>query len=120
MSLFERLGGEAAIDKAVNIFYSKVKADDSINYFFEHTDMERQAKKQKAFLTYAFGGPNNYTGKNMRHAHKHLVEKGLNDEHFDAVVGHLAGTLIELGASEDDIKEVAGIAESVRDDVLNR
>jgi hypothetical protein len=32
----------------------------------------------------------------------------------------LAATLSELGVGEGDIQEVANIAESVRDDVLNR
>ena len=34
----------------------------------------------------AFGGPNAYTGLDMRKAHAALVAKGLNDAHFDAVV----------------------------------
>jgi truncated hemoglobin YjbI len=64
-----------------------------------------------------FGGPNDYTNKDMRTGHAHL---GLNDEHFDAVVENLANTLDELGVSSSDIQEVGAIAESVRDDVLNR
>jgi len=36
----------------------------------------------------------------------------------DAVVENLAATLVQLGISDTLIKEVAGIAEVVRDDVL--
>lgn len=43
MSLFERLGGEGAVDAAVDIFYRKVVGDDSINRFFESTDMAQQS-----------------------------------------------------------------------------
>ena len=68
----------------------------------------------------AFGGPNNYTGKDLREGHKHLVEKGLDDTHVDIVIEHLGGTLKELGVPDADITEVASIANSVRDDVLNR
>jgi len=67
-----------------------------------------------------FGGPNSYTGKDMRAAHKHLVAKGLNDSHVDAVIEDLGATLKELGVSDADIKEVAALANSVRDDVLDR
>jgi hemoglobin len=116
-SLYERIGSEAAVDTAVDIFYDKVLADDRISSFFENLDMIAQARKQKAFLTMAFGGPHNYTGKDMRNGHAHL---GLTDEHFDAVVENLAATLTELGVGDSDIQEVATIAESVRDDVLNR
>jgi len=116
-SLFDRLGGNAAVDAAVDIFYAKVLADDRINQFFTGVDMEKQAAKQKAFLTMAFGGPNSYSGLDMREGHKHM---NLNEGHFTAVVENLAATLKELGVSDADIAEVAAIADSVKDDVLNR
>lgn len=119
-TLYERLGGAPAVDAAVDIFYRKVLADDRINGFFDTVDMEGQAAKQKAFLTMVFGGPNSYTGKDMREGHKHLVAKGLNDSHVDAVIENLGATLKELGVADADIAEIAAIANSVRDDVLDR
>ncbi len=119
-NLFERIGGEPAVDAAVDIFYRKVLSDNRINDFFDGVDMDNQIAKQKAFLTMAFGGPNNYTGKDMREAHKHLVARGLVERHFNAVVENLADTLSELGVESSDIGEVAKIADSVREDVLNR
>ena len=119
-SLYEQTGGEAAVNAAVDIFYRKVLSDERINAFFDDVDMEKQAAKQKAFLTMAFGGPNNYTGKNMRDAHKHLVARGLNDKHVDIVIEHLGGTLKELGAAAEDIAAVAAIANGARKDVLNK
>jgi hemoglobin len=119
-SLYDRLGGAAALDTAVDIFYRKVLADDRISRFFDDVDMARQAAKQKAFLAMVTGGPANYTGKDMREGHKHLVARGLNDSHVDAVIENLAATLRELGVSEADIAEVGAIANSARDDVLNR
>ena len=119
-TLFERLGGQDAVDAAVDIFYRKVLADDRVNYFFDGVDMEKQIQKQKGFLTMVFGGPNNYTGKHMREGHRHLIKKGLNDSHVDIIIEHLGGTLKELGAKDEDIEKVAQIANSVRDDVLDR
>ena len=119
-SLYDRLGGAPAVEKAVDIFYGKVLADDRIRRFFEGVDMKRQAQKQKAFLTMVFGGPTRYTGLSMRRGHAHLVERGLNDTHVDAVIENLGTTLSELGVSAEDISEVARIANSVRDDVLGR
>lgn len=120
MSLYEKIGGEAAVDAAVDVFYRKVLADDRINTFFEGVDMERQAAKQKAFLTMALGGPHNYTGKDMREGHAHLVKNGLNDSHFDAVMENLGATLKELNVPDDLIAEAAAIAESTRNDVLGK
>lgn len=120
-SLYEKIGGEKAIDVAVDIFYKKILADDRIKYFFESVDMVKQNKMQKNFLTFAFGGPKNYTGRNLKDAHSRLVrEKGLNDSHFDAVLENLTSTLKELGVEEYLIKQAIDVAESVRDDVLGR
>lgn len=117
-SLFEQLGGEAAVDAAVDAFYRKVLADDRISSYFETTDMDKQRAKQKAFLTMVFGGPNNYSGKDMRKAHAKL--EGLNDSHFDAVVEDLGAALKDLGVADPLIQQVADLAETTRSDVLNK
>lgn len=119
-TLYERIGGTPAVKAAVDIFYGKVLADDRIAHFFAGVDMAAQNAKQRAFLIMAFGGPNTYTGADMRRGHAGLVARGLNDSHFDAVVENLAATLKELGVGDAEIGEVAKIAESVRDDVLGR
>lgn len=120
MSLYDEIGGEAAVNAAVDVFYRKVLSDDRIKNFFDGVDMDRQAAKQKAFLTMAFGGPNNYTGEDMRRGHAHLVAKGLNDSHFDAVMENLGATLKELNVPDNLIAQAAAIAESTRNDVLGR
>jgi len=116
-TLFDRIGGMAAVNAAVDIFYAKVLEDDRINQFFTHTDMQIQSRKLRGFLAYAFGAPMNYTGKNMRDAHAHMR---LTDEHFNAVAGHLVATLEELNVDKGLISEVVAIAVSTKDDVLNR
>lgn len=119
-TVYEQLGGEAAINAAVDIFYRKVLTDQYVSRFFEGVDMERQAAKQKGFLTMVTGGPNNYTGKDMREGHKHLVKMGLNNTHFDHIICHLRSTLAGLGVAQGMIDTVIGVAESARDDVLDR
>lgn len=120
MSLYDEIGGEAAVNAAVDIFYRKVLKDDRIKHFFDGVDMAKQAAKQKAFLTMAFGGPHNYTGEDMRKGHAHLVAKGLNDSHFDAVMENLGATLTELNVPGNLIAQAAAIAESTRKDVLGK
>lgn len=118
--LFEKLGGKAAVEAAVENFYRKVLTDERVSHFFEDVDMDEQIKKQKAFLTFAFGGPNNYSGLKMKEGHQHLVKRGLNDTHVDVVIELLGKTLGELNVSPHLIAEVAAIAESVREEVLGR
>jgi hemoglobin len=115
-TLFDQLGGAAAVNAAVDIFYRKVLSDDVISHFFDAVDMDKQIGKQKAFLTMAFGGPNNYSGLDMRNAHKHMK---LTEQHFQAVAGHLQATLQELNVPAPLIAQVMSIAASTHDDVLN-
>ena len=119
-TLYERIGGEKAVNAAVELFYRNLLADGRVARFFDGVDMNDQIAKQKSFLTMAFGGPNNYTGQDMRNAHKRLLEKGLNDSHVDAVLENLDRTLRALGVGEKEVKEVCDLANSVRDDVLSR
>lgn len=119
-SLYARIGGKAAMDTAVDIFYRKVLDDPCIRFFFEDVDMDRQRVKQKRFLSMVCGGPHKYTGKEMRVAHVHLLALGLNDEHFDHVIDHLKTSLQECGIQPSDLAEVIRMAENFRDDVLSR
>ena len=47
-SLYDQIGGSAAVDAAVDLFYEKVLADDTINGFFGNVDMKKQRAQQKA------------------------------------------------------------------------
>lgn len=119
-SLYEKLGGAESVSTAVDVFYRKVMRDARINYFFFGVNITEQAEKQKAFLTMAFGGPHAYTGRDMHRSHAKLIAMGMNDRHFDIVIEHLKGTLIELGVDASLVEDVAAIAESTREDVMGR
>ena len=120
MSLYSELGGEPAVDAAVEIFYQKVLSDPEVSYFFDGLVMTRQKAMLKHFLTFAFGGHPEYTGRSMRAANTRQVAQGMNEDHFDAIIGHLGATLTELKVPSDKIQQAATIALSVKDDVLNR
>jgi len=120
-SLFERIGGEAAVMAAVDRFYEKVLADPRTRPFFAGLDMEAQTRKQIGFLMRALGGPDRYHGRDLRTAHSRLVaEEGLGDQHFDAVAVHLRDTLVELGVAQGLIDEVLAIVGGTRAEVLGR
>jgi hemoglobin len=117
-SLYHQIGGQAAVNAAVDLFYKKVLADERVNFFFDDVNMERQHNKQKSFIAAALGSPVPYEGKDMRSAHKHLP--GLNDTHFDAIGGHLKATLEELKVKPELVAKVLAVVETTRNDVLNR
>jgi len=105
-SLFNRIGGEPAVNAAVELFYKKVVADPLLQRFFDGINLRQLKKKQKAFLTLAFGGPDRFNGQDLTTAHARLVNIGLGDEHFNAVAGHLLAALNELGVAEDLTNEI--------------
>lgn len=119
-SLYERIGGEAAIMAAVGIFYQKVLDDDLTRPFFADLDMDKQTQKQIAFMTWALGGPTEYKGRDLREAHAPLVERGLAEPHFAAVVRHLKSTLEEIGIAPADVNEALAIVSGTKGQVLGR
>ena len=116
-ALYQEIGGPAAIDVAVGVFYRKIQTDSSINHFFDDIDSRMMRAMQKDFLIMAMGGPNGYTGKELRTAHAYLLEKGLNDLHIDTVVAHLKTTLEELRVPIAVAAQIMATAGSLRADV---
>jgi hemoglobin len=119
VSLYDLLGGDHHdLLLTTRAFYKKVLADELLSPYFKTVDSERQSVMLAEFLAMAFGGPHAYTGRDLRTAHQHLP--GLTDAHFDRVLEHLAETLREAGLSEGDVITAGAVAETVRDQVLNR
>lgn len=58
-SLYEAIGGEAAVQKIVDVFYATVPNDKNLFEIFPD-DLSNAAWKQKLFLTHFLGGPSYY------------------------------------------------------------
>lgn len=116
-SLYQKIGGKAAIDAAVELFYKKVLADDRVKHFFDDINMNKQRRKQKEFLSAALGGPIPWTGKDLRTAHQDM---NLNETHFNAIAENLKATLEELKVDKSLIDQALAIVATTRDAVLNR
>jgi hemoglobin len=114
-TLYEKFGGEETIVKVVDYFYDLVLADNTVNYFFKNTDMEKQRQHQTKFISFALGGPNQYTGGSMAKVHEGMK---LQPEHFDAIVRHLRTALEHFGANETDIAAALEKVESLRSDIV--
>lgn len=97
-TIYDAIGGPAALEAAVNRFYERVTIDPQLAHFFQGADMRRLKLHQFAFLSQALGGSVPYSGAAMDRAHAHLR---IEQRHFDAVAGHVVGTLQELSVPED-------------------
>jgi len=119
--LYDRLGGDKAMEILVDVFYRKVLEDDLVGKFFADVDMSGQRLKQKAFLAMAFGGPYPYTSLDLRKAHGRLVtDLGLNDTHFDRVAAILKDSMQSVDVGMKEMEEVLQVIESARVDILGR
>jgi hemoglobin len=103
LSLYERLGGEKMIAALVPAFYVRVLADPELNPFFKHTSMEKLHAMQHEFFVMATGGPLTYTGRPLGMAHH---GRGITLHHFSRFTNHLVETLLDMGASQQDMDEV--------------
>ena len=118
-SVYDLLGDDRRpMQLVTSAFYRRVLIDDLLAPYFAGVDMDRQVVMLAEFLAMAFGGPHAYTGRDLRTAHAGLA--GLTDAHFDRVVDHLSGALRDYGVAEGDVATVVAVAETLRDDVLNR
>ena len=101
----------------MELFYKKVLADKKVTHHFEGITIDQQKERQKQFLTKAFGGPDNYKGRDLRRAHRHL---DLKESDFNAIAGHLQATLKELKVDDKLIVEAMEVAASTKDAVLDK
>ncbi len=119
-SLHEKLGGDAAIDSAVDIFCRKLSTDARINYFFFGISAADMANRQRTFLTAALGCCGDEGGAHLRKDHAPQVAMGLNDRHFDVILALLSATLSDMGVDEALSAEITAAAASNRGDILGR
>ncbi len=115
-SLFERLGGAAAIDATVEEFYRRVLDDATLAPFFRSKRMPHLKKLQKDFFTQALGGPEIYEGLPLKEAHSRF---SITEAHFGGVAGHLAATLRHLGVSDDLVDEVIAAVATLAPEIVS-
>lgn len=120
-SLYDRLGGEKAITKVVDDFVVNVLADDKIKEVhkkhFREGDVAGLKKKLIEQIGEATGGPQKYTGKNMKDAHKGLA---ITNADFDALAGDLVKALDQNKAGKAEKDELMGMLAGMRKDVVEK
>ena len=102
-SLYNRLGGKAALDAVVGDFAGRVLGDARINKKFAKSDPNRLVKNLTDFLCSATGGPCKYTGNDMKKAHKNM---GVTAGEFNALVEDLVATLDKFNVPAKEKGEV--------------
>ncbi len=102
-TLFERVGGEQAINDLIHDFYDRVFADQELKPFFKDVSAEKLRRMQREFFSAALDGPVLYTGRPLSHVHH---GRGITKQHFALYIGHLIDVLQGRGIDDQDVQEV--------------
>ena len=115
-SIYDAIGGEQALTAVVDDFYNRVIDDPALAGFFMGTNMTRLKGRQVEFFAAALGGPDIYTGASMRQAHQ---GRGIAQEHFDLVAGHLVAALSGAGVPQPLIGQIVGVVAPLSADIVS-
>jgi hemoglobin len=114
-TLYERLGGIAAISAVVEDFAGNVLADSRINKKFARSDATRLVANLKDFVCFATGGPCQYRGLSMKESHKGMRVTG---GEFTALVEDLVKSLDKFRVGEREKKELLGALAALKGDIV--
>jgi hemoglobin len=115
ISIYDAIGGRAALTAAVDNFYGRLLADPELARFFPDGVGPRHRAYLVTALGEALGGRERYRGPDLAAAHRGL---NISDAHFDRTAAHLAGTLDELGVPRDLADRIVGIVAGLRSAVV--
>jgi hemoglobin len=118
--LYERLGGQPAMEAVANGLVDRILADNRVNKWFAHAAASTEnANAYKAklavFICSGVGGPCKYTGLDMVAAHR---GRAVTSEAFDAVAQDLVAQLNQLKVPEKEKKEVMEIIGSLKTSIV--
>jgi hemoglobin len=117
MSIYDSIGGEAALTAVVDDLYERILADDTLSAFFVGANLNKVKGRQVEFFGQALGGPMVYPGRTMKDVHLGL---GIERAHFERVAEHLVASLAAAGVPEGTIAEIAGVVMPLADDIVAR
>ena len=122
-SLYDRMGGEAALRKVVDDFVARAAANPKINFTRDGKWVASDANVKTLkmhlvnFLGSAFGGPQKYTGRTMRESHRGMA---ITRAEFDALAADLQAVLEANKVPRAEIAEIMKIAASTAPDIVEK
>jgi hemoglobin len=116
-SLYDRLGGQDAINGVVDDFVGNVAADARINAFFANADIPHLKQMLKDQICSATGGPCKYTGKDMKTAHAGM---GIKEADFNALVEDLKKSLDKFKVGAKEQSDLLGALGGMKGDIVTK
>jgi hemoglobin len=113
--LYERLGGDEKIHALTQEIVRLHLLNDGIKHFFTGLDTDMVATQVADFVITGTGGPDIYTGRDLKTSHERLA---LTNADFMAAGGDVIQAMKNLDYREEEIDEVVCILVSLRDQVI--
>ena len=119
-SLYDRLGGQPAVQAVASGLVDRILADTRVNKWFAHAasspeNTKLYKEKLSAFICQNTGGPCKYTGMDMTEAHK---GRGVTSEAFNAVAEDLSSLLDQLKVPAKEKGEVMTLVGSLKPSIV--
>jgi len=111
MVLYERLGGDAAVERLVDELSRRLLDDPRLGPAFADLDLELLQQHRTAYLAVILDGPEQYEGRSMRDAHQPW---GLTDDDMDAFLAILRGVLDDAAIGAPEATAVVRAVERLR------
>jgi hemoglobin len=115
-SLYQRLGGADGITQLVDDILAAHLKNSVVKTRFENIkDLDYAKTMARQFFSAGSGGPDTYTGKDMRTAHKGM---NISEQEYLAVMDDIVGAMEKQRLSEDTKKDVIAILYSLKGDII--
>lgn len=114
-SLYDRLGGKAAITAVVDQFVANVAADSRINGRFATTDIAKLKGHLVDQVCMATGGPCTYKGRDMKTTHTGM---NITNGDFAALVEDLVAALDKFKVPAQEKGELLGLLGTMKKDIV--
>ena len=114
-TLYERLGGQGAIQAIVTKCMNNVGADKRINGYFAGADLKHIHKLIVEQVCAASGGPCTYTGRDMKTAHRDMK---VTTAAFNAFMEDLASALDTLSVHKQEKDGLLSVLASMKNDIV--
>lgn len=121
--LWDRLGGQKAVEAVVSKFVAAAAGDPKVNflrdgkYKLDAAGVKKLEGLLVELISATTGGPLKYSGKSMKDSHKGMA---ITEAEFNALAGHLVATLKDFKVPQAEIDELVAIVASTKADIVEK
>jgi len=114
-TIYDKYGGFETFNVVVRNFYQKVLDSEELAPYFDNVNMEKLITHQTNFISTALGGPQQYTGLDLKKAH---APYKISIPDFHQVVELLEESLDEADVEREDIIGIISLVNNLMDQIV--